>query len=197
MKVRGIELLDDNTSDDVPEVVDAIAELPVSDQLRAISLPGTSKVTFGRFMERFRRPLAVIGRQSWMPESLEQICRNPDLASGLKRLNLLGYGLADQDVAFLARCPHFGRLERLNLSANAIGPEGIAFLAESSMLPNLKWLNLSRNPLGDDGWEILGRLPFKQLRHLLLWDCEASLPGGMSATSLARGRLLGARTSMA
>ena len=183
LKVKGIENLDDAISDDVPEVVDAIASSPVSRRLRAISLPFCSKVTFGRFIDTFRVPLAEVGKQ-FDPESLERLCDNPELASGLKRLNLCGYGLDDQGVAFLARCPYLAQLEHLNLSANAIGPEGLALLAGLSMLPSLKWLDLSRNPLGDDGWKVLGRLPFRKLRHLTLWNTEATGFGARSATSL-------------
>ncbi len=198
LKLEGIHNLDEGISNDVPEVVDAIASSPGSRRLRAISLPGFSQATFGRFMETFRVPLEDVGQQSH-PEVLEQLCRNPELASGLKRLNLCGYGLGDPGVAFLACCPYFARLAHLNLSANAIGPDGLAFLAGSPMLPNLERLDLSRNPLGDDGWEILARLPFRRLRSLNLWHAVENVwgateieLGARSATALAPGRSPGA-----
>ena len=177
LKVDGIANLDDGVADEAPEVVDAIASSPVSRRLKAISLPFCSKKTFGRFMGSFPVALSDVGKQL-EPEALEQLCRNFDLASGLKRLNLCGYGLGDQGAAFLACCPYLGRLEHLNLSANAIGPEGLAFLAGSSMLPNLRRLDLSRNPLGDDGWGDPGSTAIPASAELESLACRGECLGG-------------------
>jgi hypothetical protein len=182
-RLNGIEHLDNSLSYDVPVIIDVIASFPVSRRLRAVSLPDMSEVTLDRFMERFQTPLSNIGHQEWMLESLERLCHNRELASGLKRLNLLARHLGDEGVALLARCPHFARLVYLNLGGNEVSPDGLGVLAGSSILPGLNWLNLSDNPLGDDGWEILGRSPFRRLRTLNLESTEATALG---AGSLAR-----------
>ena len=178
LELTGAEHLDDGMSDDVPDVIDAIASSPVIRRLRAISMPNMSELTLDRFLERFRGPLSHIGHQEWTLESIERLCRNRELASGLKRLDLLGANLGDEGASLLARCPHFAGLESLNLGSNAIGPEGLSALAGSSILPNLKWLNLFDNPLGDDGWEILSRSPLRRLKGLDLWwigrDCGSA-----------------------
>jgi hypothetical protein len=165
LKVKGIDFMDDGESDDVPEVIDAIASSSVGSRLRALALPDMSGATLEHFMERFRVPLSGMGHQTWTLESLDRLCRNRELASGLKGLNLLGRDLGYEGVSLLARCPHFVRLKYLNLRDNSLGPRELAALAESSILPNLTWLSLSNNPLGDDGWEVLGRCSLRRLRH--------------------------------
>lgn len=188
LKVTGSELLDDGKSDEVPEVVDAIASSSVVRHLRSISLPNMHEVTLGHFMKKFQRPLSDIGHQLWTLESLDRFCRHRELASGLKRLNLLARDLGNEGVGLLSNCPHFARLDHLNLSSNSLGPRGIEFLAGSSIAPKLKWLGLWENPLGDDGWKILGRSPLKSLRTLLLWKTD---PTALGAGYLARSQDLG------
>jgi hypothetical protein len=123
LKVKGIEHLDDGISDDVPEVVDAIAKSPMSRRLRSIALPGMSKMTFDHFIERFQVPLSDIGSQYWWTRDwLERLCCNRELASGLKRLSLPALEPCDGGVELLAHCPHFARLEHLCASAEPRPP---------------------------------------------------------------------------
>ena len=188
LTVDRADCLDDFRSDDFPEVIDAIAGSPVGRRLRSIRLPNMSAPTFVHFLDTIHWPLADIGHQQWTDESLDRLCRNRELVSGLKRLDLLARDLGREGIALLVQCPYFGQLEHLNLGNNELGPAELSILAGSPLAPNLRSLRLFSNPLGDDGWRVLGRAPFRRLRTLELCATEGTAAG---AGALGRSRALG------
>jgi uncharacterized protein (TIGR02996 family) len=124
-----------------------------------------------------------------VPPVLSELVVSP-LLGEVRKLDLTGCRLVDEELADLLASPHLGRLETLRLGMNRAGRATLRAIARSTVLGRLSRLALNGNrDIDEHGIEVLAAAPhLAELRRLDLSGCQI---GRVGARALAQSPYLG------